>query len=298
MATIAENLNEVIKCKNDMKQALINKESEPTGGLNTYATAIDNIKRYKGSEFDWNILNYNYDNKKIANNYLQMSIDEVKIIYDEWNPNNTSAENYLSWKHIFYAPKIDTRNVTNMRKMFKDCKYLIYVPQLDTSNVTNMEWMFSGCKNLTIIPQLDTSNVTNMGQIFSYCDSLTTIPQLDTSNVTNMWYMFGGCDSLITIPQLNTSNVTDMSGMFKWCKNLTTVPELNINKVTNMSEMFWGCTSLKEVRFSGGTYQSNIDCTGMFEWVSTTGKAYFKSGGWYGYIREALPSTWTYEYYD
>lgn len=43
MATLAENLAELLAVKQDMKNALIEKHSAPTGGLNTYAEAIRQI---------------------------------------------------------------------------------------------------------------------------------------------------------------------------------------------------------------------------------------------------------------
>ena len=112
----------------------------------------------------------------------------------------------------------DSKNVTDMYKMFSNCSSLTAIPQLDTSKVTDMNSMFYECSKLTAIPQLDTSNVTNMSSMFSNCFKLTTIPQLDTSNVTNMNYMLSRCSSLTAIHMINIKTNLDISSSTKFTR--------------------------------------------------------------------------------
>ena len=118
--------------------------------------------------------------------------------------------------------KLDAVRTENDFLVERECKSLFEaianelttVSKLDTRNVTNMDRMFNTCASLTEIPKMDTSSVTSMASMFASCRGLTTIPKLDTSYVTNMYGMFDGCSNLITIPQLDTSSVINMSNMF------------------------------------------------------------------------------------
>ena len=91
---------------------------------------------------------------------------------------------------------------------------LTEIPKIDTRSVTNMNRMFRGCSSLTTVPQIDTSSVTNTSSMFYGCSSLTTVPQLDTSSVTDASGVVCDSSSLPTIRQLDTRSVTDASSMF------------------------------------------------------------------------------------
>ena len=149
----------------------------------------------------------------------------AKTIYDNWDPNNTSAGNlFYDDRKLSICPFIDTSNVTSMVGMFRGST-IIYVPQLDTSKVTNMTYMFYQCSTITSVPQLDTSKVTSMSGMFYGCQLLTSVPQLDTSNVTSMSEMFSSCGTLTSIPQLNCGSVTSTSAPFGYS---------SLSKLTNL----------------------------------------------------------------
>ena len=174
---ITNNLQEIITAKQNIKSALIGKGVSPTGGLSTYADAINRISTGDSGIF--------------------VVPDGMKF----------------AGSTITQFPMVDTSNVTDMFDMFYNCTSLHTIPLLDTSNVTDMNSMFLDCTSLHTIPLLDTSNVTNMHNMFYNCHSLTTIPQLDTSNVTNVGGMFAGCTSLQSLPLLDFSKVWIM-GLF------------------------------------------------------------------------------------
>ena len=92
--------------------------------------------------------------------------------------------------------------------------------EIDSRNVTNMYRMFDGCSSLTSVPQMDTSQVTDMGAMFRDCSSLTSVPQMDTSQVTRTYAMFSGCKALTFVPDMATSNVTSAGFMFNGCSRL------------------------------------------------------------------------------
>lgn len=276
--SIADELNTLVNCKEDMKSALIEKGVTPEGGLSTYADAIRLLYN------EYNDLNFDAiggDNNTILhsingiNNAIKQSIrfvnrcinngeDNFKavqfpsdksyvgdniIFFPKINFINKTNYNYfLAYnRSLCYMPQIDTSNATSMQGMFRECNSLTTIPQLDTSKVTDMCLMFYNCYSLINIPQLDTSKVTNMHDMFYGCKSFTAIPQLDTSKVTDMSAMFSGCNSLIEVPQLDTSSATDMLGMFSDCNSLTSIPELDCSSVINIDGIFFGCYHLMDV---------------------------------------------------
>lgn len=77
---------------------------------------------------------------------------------------------------------LDTREMTNMEKMFYECgmesAYLnLDLRTFDTQKVTTMKDMFYECKHLETVDlsSFDTQHVTDMRRMFSSCNNLTTI---------------------------------------------------------------------------------------------------------------------------
>ena len=150
----------------------------------------------------------------------------------------------------------DTKNVTDMRGMFKNSSLTtLDLTSFDTQNVKNMEYMFYECSALTTLnlSNFNTKNVTNMIYMFSECSALTTLDlsNFDTQNVKDMEGMFSDCSRLKTldISGFDTKNVTDMSSMFCGCSALTTLDLSNFDtqNVTNMNDMFYDCITLKTI---------------------------------------------------
>ena len=154
----------------------------------------------------------------------------------------------------------DTRNIIDIRSMFRKCSSLNTLSGIsnwDTTNVTNMSHLFLNCTSLKSLPDIskwNTKNVKDMRYIFSYCTLLKSLPDIsswDTTNVTDMSGMFCDCCSLSSLPDIskwNTINVTNMRYMFYDCSSLEYLP--NINKwnktnLKNVNNMFDKCSSLK-----------------------------------------------------
>jgi surface protein len=214
-----------------MKTALIGKGVTPTGGLSTYADAINRIE----------------------------SGGSVKLA-----PNTMFGGSHT----ITYIPNIDTSEYTTMYGMFSECYQLTNVPLFDTSNVTDMSFMFEECNSLQSVPLFDTSNVTDMSGMFSMriydfiyphipASQLVSVPLFDTSKVTDMSGMFQYCVNLQSVPLFDTSKVTDMSYMFSMISTyiypynppsqLASVPLFDTSKVTSMYGMFQNCLSLQHI---------------------------------------------------
>ena len=169
---------------------------------------------------------------------------------------------------------VNTKNVTNMNRMFNDCSSLVSLDLsgFDTKNVTRMSGMFSGCSGLTSLDLsgFDTKNVTSMSGMFRGCSGLTSLDLsgFDTKNLTDMSQMFGICSGLtsLDLSGFDTKNVTSMSGMFSGCSGLTSLDlsGFDTKNVTDMSQMFGNCSGLTSLDLSGFDTRNVMSLCTMF----------------------------------
>ena len=173
----------------------------------------------------------------------------------KWFDNCSNLTSIIDIKYL------NTANVTNMSRMFRDCKKLtsLDLSKFDTSNVKDMSYMFNNCQKLTSLDlsKFDTSNVKDMSYMFSNCSGLKSLvlsKDFDTSNVTNMYQMFYNCSNLtsLDLSSFNTANVTTMEQMFSGCSKLTNLDlsSFNTANVTTMKQMFSGCSGLTSLNLS------------------------------------------------
>ena len=173
---------------------------------------------------------------------------------------------------------VNTKNVTNMNRMFNDCSSLVSLDLsgFDTKNVTRMSGMFSGCSGLTSLDLsgFDTKNVTRMSGMFSGCSGLTSLDLsgFDTKNVTRMSGMFSGCSGLtsLDLSGFDTKNVTDMSQMFGNCSGLTSLDlsGFDTRNVMSLCTMFFNCSGLTSLDLSGFDTKNVRNMACMFEGCS------------------------------
>ena len=174
------------------------------------------------------------DAKMQNEGYIKLQLIQIKPIT---NMSYMFGKSSLSEEKIplekIYENDWDTKNVTNMSKMFCECEQLIYLPNLNswnTDKVKNMSFMFFGCEKLKVLEGLEdwnTKNVENMNNMFAYCRSLETISDFSKWNmekVKDISYMFYECNSLLFI-----------TGLDKW----------NVKSVKNDNNLYYGCRSLE-----------------------------------------------------
>ena len=187
----------------------------------------------------------------------------------------------------------NTKNVTNMIWIFRDCSSIttvLFGKNFDTSNVTSLTFMFNMCTNLRTIDfsgsKFNTSKVTNMSRMFFNCYNLLSVDfgdEWDTSKVTTTEAMFYRCNKLTTINlgnKFDTSKTTNMSSMFSGCSSLTTIyapSSFVTTAVTNSDRMFDGCTSLVG---GAGTVFSSSHINHLYAHIDegTTNPGYFTDG--------------------
>lgn len=159
--SIADNLQELISCKSDIKTAIEEKGVSVTGGLSTYADAVREIS------------------------------------VEEWAPYDGIKFMYSTCTQI---PKFSTKNIKSTKEMFFRCDFthdpeqnpnFVGCPAIETGHITNMASMFQFCTNLVSIPNYDTSSCVNMSYMFDTCNSLLTLPLLEAGKCRDISWMMG-----------------------------------------------------------------------------------------------------------
>jgi len=184
---------------------------------------------------------------------------------------------------------IDTSLIEDMSELFKDNRgFNKPINRWDTRNVTNMSRMFSGAtsfnQKIVVVAQRpfimgillmgykgngaklpvemlgkiseyvlekgwNTINVTNMSEMFYKATSFNhPIGGMDTKNVTNMGWMFREATSFNQpVEGLDTSSVRDMFRMFCGATSFNQPVEgLDTSNVVSMRCMFCGATSFNQ----------------------------------------------------
>ena len=239
------------------------------GGEDTPAVISNNIEPIDGNIND------------VASNYIKTITikGKIKII---GSADNLFA-NLFNLETINGLENIDTREITNMAKMFSGSYKLssLDLSSFDTSSVTDMNSMFYGCsslKNLKFDPaKFNTAKVTNMASMFKNCGVQSIdLSRFNTSNVTNMADMFSGCAvTSLDLSHFDTAKVTNMSGMF----NSNILQALDVScldtaKVTNMAKMFANSKNLTSINFGtkDATKFNTSNVTDMSDMFNTSEK--------------------------
>ena len=224
------------------------------------------------------------------------NVETVEVVDEGIAPSSTAY-----WLHGFDRmtscdlSKLDTSNVTSMRRMLDGCSSLgsldlsgfdtarvedvtgmfrgcgslktLDLSSFDTSNATSMWLMFHGCSSLESLDlsSFDTSRVVDVSDMFGLCTNLAQLDlsSFDTSNVKDFYAMFSGCDSLeeLDLSGFDTGNAEDMAGMFQGCSSLESLDlsSFDTSSVRGFYAMFTGCDSLKELDLSSFDTSSVMD---------------------------------------
>ncbi|EQA3585839.1 BspA family leucine-rich repeat surface protein [Enterococcus hirae] len=229
---------------------------ENTGTLTIEAGELSGYK-----ESPW------FENKKVDAKAIKKIVLSGKVVAPENSrllfSGNTTAEKPTNVTEIEGLSQLDTSNVTDMWKMFKDMSSItsLDVSGFDTSNVTDMASMFYGMSSVTglDVSNFDTSNVTTMGSMFDGMSSVTSldVSSFDTSKVTDMSYMFYGMSSVtsLDVSSFETSKVTDMGNMFAG----TPLKKLTLGDTFKFVNGQGGLTSAWKREDGKGTFYSAKD---------------------------------------
>ena len=279
---IDQYLDEIEGAKSDIKTSITNKRgAAPSGGLSSYAAAIDDIYIPQIQESKNVTISENgeYD---IQQDSGYDAVKNVKLEVDVYIPKSESKEVTINQEGYTYIEPSAGYDAMSSVTAFVDItgEYKAPIPngfrftggdiaqvdfsQYDWSMVYDTSEFFKGCTHSTgdwsNFEENYNGKILSGYYMFQGCSSLTTIPQLDTSKVVDMGFMFNNCTSLTTIPQLDTSKVVNMANMFNECSKLASIPQLDTSKVVNMAAMFNHCafTTIPQLDTSNVTDMSSM----------------------------------------
>lgn len=307
-------LNEIETSKKDIHQAIINKGGTPTGGLSSYADAINNIETPKLVTGPLDVLYKDNGSYKIEpSDYGFDAFDAVKVDIDvpqsggdskpqipngfrftggQMIPGQTIFGLY-DWSLVYDLTNFfgsvlgGSVNFTGFTADdWKDFE------QNFNGKILSADGMFAGCSSLTSVPQtLDTSKCVNTHDMFASCLNLTSVPEMDLSSCLNTRAMFNSCGSLTSISLLNVNKTTDAGYMFSGCSKLTSIPQLNTSNCTIMDYMFQNCSNLTSVpemdtsnctvmdyMFSGCGKLNEVRFKGNPQKVTSTSNMFYNAG--------------------
>ena len=198
--------------------------------------------------------NQNLVNLRIAPTIPETTISMLKTFVSASNLKNMPVipESVTIMESTFYFCSNLTdvtnipENVLTLNRTFYNCTRMEYAPKINSKVLTDMTGTFENCTSLTNAPEIP-NGVENMYKTFRNCTSLKTAPTIPNS-VTVLVATFRGCSNLQGIIEIN-ANVTGARLGEEFYNNIdytnclleaTTNPEITL-KVTG------NCTVLQEI---------------------------------------------------
>lgn len=194
------NLAVLETTKNDIKNAILNKGSEITGGLTTYGDSIRNIKN---------------ETTNVLPRGVKLAYSSSNDVFHEYDYSKIEDCSYLFYKSSFtIADGLNVKpNSYTWNKSFEGNTNLVEVKNFSTHNMKNCTNMFYGCSSLTDVCQLNGGSMREMGNMFRGCSSLQNFGGIRNLGATAskvfkpvITYMFVGCVSLTRDSVLNIFN--------------------------------------------------------------------------------------------
>ena len=185
--------------------------------------------------------------KKIIADRIVLSDETTGIFKTTYNGSSTVEE-------ISFV-EADTKNVTDMSSMFRNCDSLrtLDLSSFDLSKVKNMSYMFDECDSLESVIFGETSalSVTDMSYMFNNCRRLefADFSNVSIGSIRNMGYMFCNCMSLqkLNFGKFNTALLQSLEHTFSGCMNLERIyvgEKWSIKAVASGNSTFAGCEKL------------------------------------------------------
>ena len=286
---IDQYLDELETSKEDIKQSLINKGVTPTGGLTSYAEAVDSIKSNLGTATV--SITKNGTQTITAEEYGYDGMSKVDVTVKVASGGSDKPQIFNGFRftggdiaQVDFS-QYDWSLVYDTSEFFRNC----YHSTGDWSNfeenfngeILPLKYMFGGTQTaqragVQSLPNLGnkTAGITSTAYMCSLNPSLSdvsTLSQWDTSKVTDASYMFGSDqDSQQYNPKFTSVDLTgfgspdgyEAKNMFKGCRFLESVIGTTLTLVGSAASMFSYCDKLTAIPQLD---TSNVsDMNGMF----------------------------------
>ena len=248
---------------NDIKDAIIFKGVTPSGGITTYATAIENIPS-----------NVVVKRKIFPEGVYQMPTNNFTFRL----PQNAIDVGDNSLHNAFYdcssLTSVDLSSLTAVSgdyalfEAFYGCTNLTDVDLSSLTTISGFNGMssaFEGCTSLTSVDLSSLTTISGSNGLYEAFVDCTSLVSADLSSLTTisgdngMYDAFVGCINLTNIDLSSLTTISSSYGLydaFYNCSNLASVDLSSLTTISmeeGMSYTFQSCTSLTSVDLSSLT---------------------------------------------
>lgn len=182
-------------------------------------------------------------------------IDIVQFGRNKWTALNAAFHGCANLKiSATDAAGANTRAVTSMANMFRDCTSLVEIPWFDTSLVNTFSSVCNNCQSLKKFPKFNAALVTTVNNAWFNTIAMTDFPAIDLpvcTDFTSAWYLA----ALTSFPFIDVSSGTTFTSTWRSCTGMNgyAFPDLDLH---NMNA---GAYILGSVNFSKAAYNSMLD---------------------------------------
>lgn len=267
--TNQEYITEILRCKSDMKNSIVEKGSSVGEFLPDYSPAILNISTggaeiVSGTKFGfstWSSVPEEYESyiNGLTNENLAGLFYECDLLTSINMPNYVGGSIYQPPFSIlssaFYGcDKLSSINLPNMSSMynldscFRACTSLTSLELPNLTFVGYARHLLEGSYRLINISLPKLEKGTSLESAFQYCTSLSSIDLPMLTYLDSLYSTFSGCSKLENVNLPKLEYVESMGRCFMNCSIIQELELPNLTRVNgNMSDCFSNCTTITSV---------------------------------------------------
>lgn len=251
ISSIYSKLTNLLQIKRSIKKAIEDRGGTVSGGIETYASAIDALTE------ETEVGRHFY--LSCATNITQVPVELL-----------TNLSNMATLNHTFYDcsnltsfPDFDSRKLKYCNYTFEYCTRLTDINLDLFKNTLNLDWCFCDASNIPVPTYLNFPKITSMQNTFAYNVNTTSLT-LDAPNVRNLQGCFYQNERLFSLNLEKCTQVTNLNSAFARCYSLIRLKLPNLSKITKFDNVFNSCSNLTELDLT--TLNPNIrTLNGLFE---------------------------------
>lgn len=268
-------IEELESVKVEIKDAIIAKGVTPTGGLSSYAAAINDIEGSTIETDDLGVLinengSYYYTPEGDGFTSVAVTVDVIPppVITQEKDVTITSNGETVVTPDEGFDGLNKVNIIVDVASSVDEGSLYDFASALGVNASTNALLNDAITENVNYTKSLETAYVkpTNGSLNNKYYENKNIVygPTIDTSGITlfgsntplssssSGYGTFGYCDNMIYMPNFDTSSATNFSGTFYMCTKLKKIDgELDLSNVTNLYNAFGCCVNLDSIPYSG-----------------------------------------------
>lgn len=239
----SSRLDKAIASKNNIKQAIIDKNVEANDVFSTYAENVSSIIAPVDALIEYS--------QPVSGTYFGAS-QMIKEIFlpEDMSEVEDMSQGFINLSLITEITLPDSMpNLRNLSACFRGCIMLssLKIPD-DSNNIETLYYAFFSCPNITSVSlpnRLD--SLTDMYGIFEYCDNL------EQANLPSSMNSLVRMGTAFMSTRVNISlisgypNLEDIANIFNIHKSITTLKLDNLPKLRVITGLISNCSTVKSV---------------------------------------------------